>query len=393
MSGIRLVVVDDNPHLAWRGRAHPVNATFHRFLAAVLDVPGRPVAAVTHIVPLRDAIAPPRTLPVDERISVVGSAPFEGIAGYLRHARRIMGRNRSIFEREIGPADLVWIKVPGSNAPLAGRVARELGTPRFGWVAGSARAVGAALPRNRLVRLGAATVGGGYDLAGRLASGPHRIVVGRDVVAGDGIVASLVQPHEIRDVRAAAWPATGDGPVRLVWAGRVARGKGLKTLLEVLATLPDVRLVMLGEGPERAATERQARRAGVARRIDWRGYVADRAAYLELLADADILLHPSPAEGFPKVVLDAMAVGLPVVAVPAGGLRALADARLIAPVRRRGSKANPAAAAVLGVLRDPTGTQAMRERASAFAAEHTAPAEAARLVARLRRWFPELPWD
>jgi hypothetical protein len=35
----------------------------------------------------------------------------------------------------------------------------------------------------------------------------------------------------------------------------------------------------------------------------------------------------------------------------------------------------------------------MRERASAFAAEHTRPAEAARLVARLRAWWPELPWD
>lgn len=392
MSGIRLAVVDDNPHLAWRGRVHPVNATFHRFLAAVLDVPGRPVAALTHVVPLRDAMGPPHTLPVDERITVVGSAPFDGIAGYLRHVRRIVRRNRAIFEREIGSADLVWIKVPGSNSMLAARVAREAGTPRFGWVAGSALRVGAALPKNRLFRLGSATVGAGYDLAGRMASGEHRIVVGRDIVAGGGLIASLVEPAELRDVRRVPWRAGPSEPVRLVWAGRVARGKGLRTLVEVLAALPDARLAMLGEGPERTAVERHARRAGVAGRIEWRGYVADRAAYLEALADSDILLHPSPAEGFPKVVLDAMAVGLPVVAVAAGGLRELAEARLIAPVRRR-SKAHPATAAVMGLLRDPAGTQAMRERAVAFAAEHTAQAEAERLVARLRRWFPDLPWD
>jgi hypothetical protein len=35
----------------------------------------------------------------------------------------------------------------------------------------------------------------------------------------------------------------------------------------------------------------------------------------------------------------------------------------------------------------------MRDRAAAFAAEHTAPAEAERLVTRLGRWFPELPWN
>jgi hypothetical protein len=47
----------------------------------------------------------------------------------------------------------------------------------------------------------------------------------------------------------------------------------------------------------------------------------------------------------------------------------------------------------MSLLRDPGATQAMRERASSFAAAHTRPAEAARLVARLERWFPELPWD
>ncbi len=390
MSGIRLVVVDDNPHLAWRGRTHPVNATFHRFLAAVLDVPGRPVGELVHVVPLRDAIGLPHSLPVDERITIVGSAPFDGIAGYLRHARGIAGRNRSIFEREIEGADLLWIKVPGSNALLAARIAKAAGTPRFGWVAGSARSVGAAMPRNRLLRLAAATMGLGYDVMGRLASGQHRIIVGRDIVAGRGIVASLVQPAEIRDWGTTTWQP--HRPVRLAWAGRVARGKGLRTLIEVLDALPDATLVMLGDGPERAAAERQARRAGVARRIEWHGYIADRAAYLGALAEADILLHPSPAEGFPKVVLDAMAVGLPVVAVPAGGLGELADAGLIAPVRRA-SKAHPATAAVMSLLQDPVRTEAMRERAAAFAAAHTAPAEAERLVTRLRRWFPELPWD
>jgi glycosyltransferase involved in cell wall biosynthesis len=388
VSGIRLVVVDDNPHVRWNGRVHPVNATFHAFLSAVLDVPGRPVASIRHIVPLREADADPRTRPVDERIEVVGSAPFDGIAGFLRHARSISRANRPLLEREIEAADLLWLKVPASNAMLAARVAGRSGTPRFGWVAGSARRVGASLPGNPLARLGAVAVGTVYDVAGRLAAGPKRIVVGRGVVGRGGIVASLVTPDELRPP-AAGWSASS--PIRIAWAGRVAEAKGLGRLLDTLLALPDARLVMLGSGPARQRVEAAAGRLGVGDRIEWRGYVADRGAYLDALAEADVLLHPSPAEGFPKVVLDAMAVGLPVAATPAGALDELARARLIVPVARK-TRADPAAYAVMSIVRDPAATQAMRLRAADFAAEHTAPAEAARLVGRLREWFPGLDW-
>jgi glycosyltransferase involved in cell wall biosynthesis len=390
-TGIRLLVVDDNPHVSWQGRAHPVNATFHRFLAALLDLPDSPVREIVHAVPMRLALGPPHSPPVDGRIRVVGTAPFDGIAGFLRHARSVTRANRPILEPEIEAADLVWLKVPASNAALVARLAARAGTPRFGWVAGSARRVAAAQEHNPLVRLGAIGVGTVYDGVGRLAAGDRRIVVGRDIVGGDGIVASLVEPSEVRDSSAPAWAP--QQPVRLAWAGRVAAGKGLESLLSLLAALPDAELVMLGEGPARSSTEKRARRLGVAGRIDWRGFVADRGAYLDALAAADIVVHPSPAEGFPKVVLDAMAVGAPVAAAPAGGLAELARARLIAPIRRaRRAPADPTAAAVLSLLRDPMATQAMRDRAASFASAHTRPAEAARLIARLERWFPDLPW-
>lgn len=391
MSGIRLLVVDDNPHVAWEGRTYPVNATFHRFLAAVLDLPGGPVRELVHAVPTQAALAAPIAPPVDARIRVVATAPFDGIGGFLRHARSVTRANRVILGPEIEAADLVWLKVPGSNAALAARLASRAGTPRFGWVAGSARAVAAAQDRRALLRLGAIGVGAAYDVVGRLAGGGRRIVVGRDVVGGEGIVASLVEPAELRDPGGVPWAA--HEPVRLVWAGRLAAGKGLESLLELLTVLPGAGLVLLGEGPARQALESRAGRLGVGGRIEWRGFVADREAYLAALAAADVFVHPSPAEGFPKVVLDAMAVGTPVAAVPAGGLAGLARARLIAPIRRaRRSPAHPTTFAVMSLLRDPGATQAMRERAASFAAAHTAPAEAERLVARLERWFPELPW-
>ncbi|MEA2578062.1 MAG: hypothetical protein QOD78_1650, partial [Chloroflexota bacterium] len=70
--GIRLVVIDDNPHVSWEGGVYPVNATFQLFVAALLNLPGAPVASITSCVPLRAATAAPATLPLDDRIRVVG---------------------------------------------------------------------------------------------------------------------------------------------------------------------------------------------------------------------------------------------------------------------------------------------------------------------------------
>src|SRR6185503_8518515 len=184
--GIRVVVIDDNPHVRWEGRVYPVNATFHRFLAGVLDVPGSPVSTIVHCVPLRDASSAPRTLPLDPRLEVVGTAPFDGIAGYLRHALALMRANTPLLRRAIASADLVWIKVPASNGLLAAWLAWRAGVPRFGYVAGSARDVA----RGRGLGLGAQDVGLAYDVAGRVAGGRHRIVVGRGLVDGGGIVTS-----------------------------------------------------------------------------------------------------------------------------------------------------------------------------------------------------------
>lgn len=391
--GIRLVVVDDNPHVSWEGRVYPVNATFQQFVAGLLDLPGSPVASVASCVPLRPATAPPATQPLDERIRVVATEPFDGIAGYLRRLLSMVRANRSVLREAIGAADLVWLKVPASNAPLAGWLALRAGVPRFAYVAGSASAVA----RGRGLGVPARAVGVAYDLAGRLAGGGHRVVVGAGLVGGDGIVTSLVEPGEIRDVGAAPWPAI-PWRLRLAWAGRLAPGKGLEALLDSLAVIvarekpgDRVELVMIGDGRSRAALEARAADLGVADRIHWLGYVADRPTYLDTMASCDVFVFPSPAEGFPKVVLDALAVGLPVVARPSGQLAPLAVGGLIEAVGSEDGQA--LAGAIERLVAAPSRAGTLVAAGSAFVAEHTRPAEAARLVARWRSWWPDLPWS
>ena len=155
-----------------------------------------------------------------------------------------------------------------------------------------------------------------------------------------------------------------------------------------------VELVILGDGPARGSLEARAVQLGIADRIHWLGYVADRHTYLDALATCDLFVFPSPAEGFPKVVLDAMAVGLPVVARPSGSLAQLGPDRLEV-ITADDPSAIPAAIAdaILRLVAAPERATGLRSAGRTFAAAHTRPAEAARLVERWEARWPELPWS
>jgi glycosyltransferase involved in cell wall biosynthesis len=256
--------------------------------------------------------------------------------------------------------------------------------PRFGYVAGSALAVA----RARKLGIPAQALGLAYDVAGRLAGGRNRIVVGQGIGNEGGVVTSLVEPDEVRDVTSAPWPAI-PWRLRLAWAGRLAYGKGLETLFEALAILGGrqeagnrVELVILGDGPARGPLEALATHLGIVDRIHWLGYVADRPTYMDALASCDVFVFPSRAEGFPKVILEAMAAGLPVVASRAGMLAELAETRVIAGLAA--PRAREVAAAVGLLAASPGESTRLRRAGHAFVTAHTRPVEAARLGARLQ---------
>ena len=97
-----------------------------------------------------------------------------------------------------------------------------------------------------------------------------------------------------------------------------------RTMLETLAptTAGRLRLVVAGDGPDRAALEAQVRAAGLA---DCTWMPGARDDVPELLADFDLFVLPSLAEGISNTILEAMACGLPVVATRVGGNADLVD--------------------------------------------------------------------
>jgi glycosyltransferase involved in cell wall biosynthesis len=107
-------------------------------------------------------------------------------------------------------------------------------------------------------------------------------------------------------------------PVKAVTVGRLVPWKQVNGLLEALTEVPELGLVVVGDGPERPRLERRARELGVQDRVYFAGQRPKKEA-LGLMAACDLFVLNSAYEGLPHVVLEAMALGLPVVATAAGG--------------------------------------------------------------------------
>ncbi len=125
------------------------------------------------------------------------------------------------------------------------------------------------------------------------------------------------------DLRAAVRQEIGIGPddFLMLLVARLDYLKdhktAIRTLAEVIRRYPSVRLVLVGDGPCRAAIEDQVGQQGLAPYVRFLGLRKDVA---RLLRAADLFLLTSISEGIPLTVIEAMAAGLPGVATRVGGL-------------------------------------------------------------------------
>jgi glycosyltransferase involved in cell wall biosynthesis len=128
-----------------------------------------------------------------------------------------------------------------------------------------------------------------------------------------------------------------DRPLAL-FVGRVAHEKNIGFLLAALVDAhrrcPGALLLITGEGPAMADLQRQARRLGIADSVRFLGYL-DRARELpDCYAAADVFVFASRTETQGLVLLEAMAAGLPVIALSAMGttdILADAEGAMVAP--------------------------------------------------------------
>ncbi len=156
---------------------------------------------------------------------------------------------------------------------------------------------------------------------------PDRVQVVFNSFEATGQALSPPSPRSGREARPAGTrrptetpKAVIDLPVRykLITVCRLTGWKGVDGLIQALPALPDVGLVIVGDGPLYADLVALSRTLGVETRVCFVGMVPKEhvSAYLRA---CDIFVLNSTYEGMPHVILEAMAAGLPVVATAVGG--------------------------------------------------------------------------
>jgi len=105
----------------------------------------------------------------------------------------------------------------------------------------------------------------------------------------------------------------GDG---VVFIGRLTKQKGVRTLIEAMRDCPQERLAIVGDGPERQSLEEAAHGCP---NISFAGIV-EHDKVTHFIASAKMLVLPSHNEGQPNVIMEAMALGVPVIATRVGAI-------------------------------------------------------------------------
>ena len=138
---------------------------------------------------------------------------------------------------------------------------------------------------------------------------------GVDLTEIDAALASLPQANS----------PDQDSPI-IGFIGQMIPRKGIPDLIEVFDQIyqaqPNLRLQLLGDGSQRSELERQAAQLKSVNAIEFLGFRSDR---LELLSKFSLFVMTSSLEGIPRCMMEAMAVGIPVVAYDIPGVDQLVE--------------------------------------------------------------------
>lgn len=149
----------------------------------------------------------------------------------------------------------------------------------------------------------------------------------------------------------------GGRPLRLVWSGIHESRKALPLVLHAIAQVHadvPVELIVLGQGAETQRWKRLGASLGISDRVSWRGRLPHADA-LATVAGADAMVFTSLQEGTPHVVLEALALGLPVICHDAFGAGNAVTERcgIKLPMRSPRESVEATAAAVRRVAHEP----------------------------------------
>jgi glycosyltransferase involved in cell wall biosynthesis len=184
---------------------------------------------------------------------------------------------------------------------------------------------------------------------------------------------SLFGAEHLARARAALRARKARRQSRVLYVGRLSAAKNVDTLLEAVARLESQRLaecVIVGDGPQRAVLERQARALRIADRVTFVGAVQFERV-LDFYEQCDILVLASESEGWGKAITEAMAFGMVCIGSDRGPIpEILGEGRGIVVQPR---DADALANAIREVMNAPERWSPMRRAAAEWAQQYSLP--------------------
>ncbi|MCI4588536.1 glycosyltransferase [Sphingobium sp. BYY-5] len=342
-----------------------------------LELASRPEAEVTVIAPiglppwplsLAGRYAPLRALARKERwreLTVYRPTfpiipKFGGRTNVGAMARAILPLIRRLHAEK--PFDVIDASFFFPDGPVAQRLSKALGIPY------SVKARGADIHYW-------GTQSGTRKMVRRAADGAAGLLAVSDAMRRSmvrmGIDADKIQVHytgvdldsfDVTDRTAAKAALDFNGPVVLSVGALIPR-KGQDLLVRALPQLPDVTLLLAGQGQYRRALEALALDLGVERRIGFLGSVPHHKLP-RIFAAADVMALPSESEGLANAWVESLACGTPIVISDVGGARELLDRPDAGRIVARDP--DTIAAAIRAILDNPPAQAAVREAALRF---------------------------
>jgi glycosyltransferase involved in cell wall biosynthesis len=276
---------------------------------------------------LDDGGDPSRLFPIVAPPALAGRLFFEGPrrqrAGPFGYAASALQAAAGL-KRLVRRSDVVWLRQPMVYSMLAHRycrpsqvvVSQQIGDaeeslvltyPRYGFL----RHLFARASRRINARADVAAFVS-RDLARRYGGGRTDLLVANESQLSDDLI--LPAP-----------PEKPEGPLSVVFVGRLSPEKCVDDLLRAIALVPETSLTIVGDGPRRAELEAASRRLGLDGRVTWCGYVPWGPELFRILRGCSVLTLPSATEGLGLVIAEAMSQALPVVATRVGGIPELVE--------------------------------------------------------------------
>jgi glycosyltransferase involved in cell wall biosynthesis len=165
-----------------------------------------------------------------------------------------------------------------------------------------------------------------------------------------------------------------EGETRVLYVGFLRHEKGLHYLLQSLKILREkklnVRLTVIGDGPMKELLIQDSLRLNLGNAVDFKGYVSSEEELEEFYVRSDVFVLSSISEGTGRVLLEAMARGLPVVATNVGGIPGLIKHRENGYLVSAGDS-NSLANAIYEIMRNGVLRRQMIKNGYVFASKHT----------------------